>query len=107
MRASSAPTPSRRTRGATSVPRAGGLPLGGTAVQGGGGARRSGDLWLSAKDNGVAVLRSDDPGRTWVRINDDFHQWGWTGEVITGDPRVHGRVHLGTNGRGIQYAEPQ
>lgn len=61
---------------------------------------------VSATHDGVAVLRSDDAGATWVRINDDSHQWGWTGEVITGDPRVHGRVFLGTNGRGIQYAEP-
>ncbi|NGO09480.1 1,4-beta-glucanase [Streptomyces sp. HC44] len=54
----------------------------------------------------TAVYRSDDEARTWVRINDDAHQWGWTGEVITGDPRVHGRVYLGTNGRGIQYGDP-
>lgn len=62
---------------------------------------------VSATYDGVAVLRSDDAGRTWIRINDDSHQWGWTGEVITGDPRVHGRVYLGTNGRGIQYADPR
>ncbi|MDF6046367.1 1,4-beta-glucanase [Streptomyces sp. JH14] len=62
---------------------------------------------VSATFDGVAVLRSDDAGVTWVRINDDSHQWGWTGEVITGDPRVHGRVYLGTNGRGIQYADPE
>ncbi|MFE0003014.1 1,4-beta-glucanase [[Kitasatospora] papulosa] len=62
---------------------------------------------VSATYDGVAVLRSDDAGATWVRINDDAHRWGWTGEVITGDPRVHGRVYLGTNGRGIQYADPQ
>ncbi|MFC9856543.1 MULTISPECIES: 1,4-beta-glucanase [unclassified Streptomyces] len=61
---------------------------------------------VAATHDGVAVLRSDDAGATWVRINDDAHQWGWTGEVITGDPRVHGRVYLGTNGRGIQYADP-
>ncbi|MEU1127334.1 1,4-beta-glucanase, partial [Streptomyces sp. NPDC005899] len=62
---------------------------------------------VPATHDEVAVLRSDDAGRTWVRINDDSHRWGWTGEVITGDPRVHGRVYLGTNGRGIQYADPR
>ncbi|MFF7855711.1 1,4-beta-glucanase [Streptomyces sp. NPDC007904] len=54
----------------------------------------------------TAVYRSDDGAKTWVRINDDDHQWGWTGETITGDPRVYGRVYLATNGRGIQYGEP-
>ncbi|OSP40223.1 1,4-beta-glucanase [Streptomyces sp. 13-12-16] len=54
----------------------------------------------------TAVYRSDDGARTWVRINDDDHQWGWTGETITGDPRAYGRVYLATNGRGIQYGEP-
>ncbi|MET9383093.1 1,4-beta-glucanase [Streptomyces sp. NPDC002928] len=53
----------------------------------------------------TAVYRSDDGARTWVRINDDQHQWGWTGEIIVGDPRVYGRVYLATNGRGIQYGE--
>ncbi|WP_318201005.1 1,4-beta-glucanase [Streptomyces sp. SCL15-4] len=56
--------------------------------------------------SGVAVLRSDDEGRTWVRVNDDAHQWGWTGQAVTGDPRLYGRVYLATNGRGIQYGEP-
>ncbi|MGN9761286.1 1,4-beta-glucanase [Streptomyces sp. SD31] len=54
----------------------------------------------------TAVYRSDDEAKTWMRINDDQHQWGWTGETITGDPRVHGRVYLATNGRGVQYGEP-
>ncbi|MCX5561202.1 exo-alpha-sialidase [Streptomyces sp. NBC_00038] len=54
----------------------------------------------------TAVYRSDDEAKTWVRINDDAHQWGWIGEVVVGDPRVHGRVYLATNGRGIQYGEP-
>ena len=53
----------------------------------------------------TAVYRSDDEAKTWVRINDDQHQWGWVGQAITGDPRVHGRVYLATNGRGIQYGE--
>ncbi|MGW1886078.1 1,4-beta-glucanase [Streptomyces sp. NPDC001970] len=60
---------------------------------------------VGATENITAVYRSDDAAKTWVRINDDAHQWGWTGEVIIGDPRVYGRVYLATNGRGIQYGE--
>jgi photosystem II stability/assembly factor-like uncharacterized protein len=51
-------------------------------------------------------FRSDDAGGTWVRINDDNHQYGFCG-VITGDPRVYGRVYVGTGGRGIVYGEPK
>ncbi|MFG2924379.1 1,4-beta-glucanase [Streptomyces sp. NPDC048305] len=146
-------------KGATFIAGATGLPSGDVQFRIAAAPGRSGDLWLSAKDNGllrstdggrtftpvagcqashalgfgkaaptrrgkgypavfqtgrvsatydgVAVLRSDDAGATWIRINDEDHQWGWTGEVITGDPRVHGRVYLGTNGRGIQYADPK
>ncbi|MET9834692.1 1,4-beta-glucanase [Streptomyces sp. NPDC006385] len=54
----------------------------------------------------TAVYRSDDEARTWVRINDDQHQWGWIGAAVTGDPRVYGRVYIATNGRGVQYGEP-
>ncbi|WP_030951879.1 sialidase family protein [Streptomyces sp. NRRL S-481] len=54
----------------------------------------------------TAVYRSDDEAKTWTRINDDRHQWGWIGACISGDPRVYGRVYLGTNGRGVQYGEP-
>ncbi|MFI0232824.1 1,4-beta-glucanase [Streptomyces sp. NPDC017086] len=139
--------------GRTFAPRAGGLPAGDSQFQLAVAPGRTGDLWLSTKENGlyrstdagasftrapgvrasytlgfgkaapgahypalyqvgavtdagVAVLRSDDRGRTWTRINDDAHQWGWTGQAVTGDPRIHGRVYLATNGRGIQYGEP-
>jgi hypothetical protein len=39
-------------------------------------------------------------------VNDDQHQYAWTGAAITGDPRVPGRVYVTTNGRGIVYGEP-
>jgi xyloglucan-specific exo-beta-1,4-glucanase len=64
-------------------------------------------LYTSARINGTrGIFRSDDGGASWVRINDDQHQWAWTGSAITGDPRVYGRVYIGTNGRGIIYGEP-
>ncbi|GHH16451.1 sialidase family protein [Streptomyces lanatus] len=61
---------------------------------------------VGSTDSGTAVYRSDDEAETWVRINDDQHQWGWIGAAVTGDPRIHGRVYLATNGRGVQYGEP-
>ncbi|MFD3932566.1 WD40/YVTN/BNR-like repeat-containing protein [Streptomyces sp. NPDC058614] len=132
--------------------RATGLPSGDSQFKLVAAPGRSGDLWVSAKWNGLyrstdggagfakvascwasytlgfgkaadgadypaiyqvgsteaitAVYRSDDEAKSWVRINDDAHQWGWIGEVVVGDPRVYGRVYLATNGRGIQYGEP-
>ncbi|MDK1473142.1 RICIN domain-containing protein [Streptomyces sp. 549] len=56
----------------------------------------------------TGVFRSTDKGATWLRINDDAHQWGAIGSqgVITGDPDTYGRVYVGTNGRGLQYGDP-
>jgi photosystem II stability/assembly factor-like uncharacterized protein len=48
--------------------------------------------------------RSDDEGKAWVRINDDQHQWG-SPTLLIGDPRKHGRVYVGTAGRGIIYGD--
>ncbi|MFG2575710.1 RICIN domain-containing protein [Streptomyces sp. NPDC048481] len=54
------------------------------------------------------VFRSTDQGATWLRVNDQAHQWGAIGGVgvITGDPDTYGRVYVGTNGRGLQYGDP-
>jgi hypothetical protein len=53
-----------------------------------------------------AVWRSDDAGESWIRVNDDAHQWGTRFRCIAGDPRIFGRVYVGTDGRGILYGEP-
>ena len=63
-------------------------------------------IFLAGKVGGLGGLfRSDDGATSWVRINDDAHQYGWP-HCVTGDPRIYGRVYLGTNGRGILYADP-
>ncbi|MGW2517453.1 cellulose binding domain-containing protein [Streptomyces sp. NPDC001617] len=63
-------------------------------------------LYTSAKIGGVrGIFRSTDKGTSWTRINDDAHQWGWTGGAITGDPRIYGRVYVSTNGRGVIYGD--
>lgn len=56
----------------------------------------------------TGVFRSTDKGATWIRVNDDAHQWGSIGGsgVVTGDPDTYGRVYIGTNGRGLQYGDP-
>jgi hypothetical protein len=62
-------------------------------------------VFLIGKVGGVVgFFRSDDSGATWVRINDDRHQYGFA-NVITGDPRVYGRAYIGTGGRGIVFGD--
>jgi photosystem II stability/assembly factor-like uncharacterized protein len=56
-------------------------------------------------DGTRGIFRSDDTGRTWVRINDDQHQWGLILHVA-GDPKQYGRVYVGTHGRGTMYGDP-
>jgi hypothetical protein len=64
-------------------------------------------LYSSAEVSGTwGIYRSDDAGFTWIRINDDRHQYALTNSTITGDPRIYGRVYFGTNGRGIIYGDP-
>jgi hypothetical protein len=64
-------------------------------------------IYLVGVVGGVqGIFRSADQGASWVRINTGAEQWGWTGQTITGDLHRFGRVYLGTNGRGIQYAGP-
>ena len=51
------------------------------------------------------IFRSIDQALTWTRINDDLHQWGLVLQ-IAGDPRIYGRVYVGTHGRGVFYGDP-
>lgn len=50
------------------------------------------------------IFRSDDSLKTWTRINDDAHQFGTIHQIV-GDPRVFGRIYIGTEGRGVVYGD--
>jgi hypothetical protein len=63
-------------------------------------------VYVVGKVDGIrGVFRYNRETGAWARVNDNAHQYGWIGQVITGDPRIPGRVYLGTNGRGILYAD--
>jgi len=63
-------------------------------------------VYLAGTIGGIeGVFRSDDAGSTWLRITDDQHQYGNRFHCITGDPRIYGRVYVGTDGRGILYGD--
>lgn len=64
-------------------------------------------LYMVGVVNGVrGFFRSDDAAESWIRINDDDHQYGLVLH-ITGDPKKYGRVYVGTHGRGALYADPK
>lgn len=55
------------------------------------------------------VYRSIDQGATWLRINDDAHEYGGLGNAgfVVGDQNMFGRVYLSTAGRGVAVGEPE
>jgi photosystem II stability/assembly factor-like uncharacterized protein len=59
---------------------------------------------IGVVDHVRGIFRSDDGAKSWIRINDDMHQWGLLLH-ITGDPKKYGRVYVGTHGRGTQYGD--
>lgn len=63
-------------------------------------------IYTGAKIGNIrGIFRSDDEGKTWIRINDDNHQYGAANADISGDPRIYGRVYLATNGLGAVYGD--
>jgi photosystem II stability/assembly factor-like uncharacterized protein len=53
-------------------------------------------------DNIWGLYRSDDMGSSWVRINDDAHQFGGIGQLAA-DNNIYGRVYISGEGRGVLY----
>ncbi|QJB39025.1 T9SS type A sorting domain-containing protein [Chitinophaga oryzae] len=58
-------------------------------------------------NNSRGVYRSTDQGASWVRVNDDAHEYGGpgNGQFVQGDMNVFGRVYMSTAGRGIVYGD--
>lgn len=61
-------------------------------------------IYLSGTIDGLnALYRSTDAGSSWIRINDDQHQWGGS-SLVVGDPKTFGTVYIGpASGRGVLY----
>ncbi|KIY65508.1 glycoside hydrolase family 74 protein [Cylindrobasidium torrendii FP15055 ss-10] len=77
------------------------IGLGAAATDGGYPA-----VFAAANIGGVGYYRSDDEGATWEQIDDAEHRFGAiSANPLSGDPRVFGRVYIGTNGRGIFYGD--
>ncbi len=63
-------------------------------------------IFVIGRVGGVeGAFRSIDRGLTWVQINNEKSGFG-TMMHICGDPKVFGRVYIGTNGRGIIVFDP-
>ncbi len=61
---------------------------------------------IATQGGQTGIWRSPDGGAHWSRIDDVRHRWGGRFRVISGDPRLRGRVYIGTDGRGIVYGDP-
>ena len=68
------------------------------------GAPYSAAVYVVGVINGVwGVYRSDDGGASWVRHNDDAHQYAGLG-VMAADQNLYGRVYAGGSCRGVVYS---
>lgn len=67
-------------------------------------------VYLWGEVGGVrGAFRSTDAGATWLRINDNQHQYGGPGDAqfILGDMNTFGNVFMSTAGRGIVFGQPR
>lgn len=56
----------------------------------------------------TGIHRSTDQGATWMRVNDDAHEYGGpgNGQFVVGDMNTFGMVYMSSVGRGIAYGKP-
>jgi hypothetical protein len=65
-------------------------------------------IWGTVGTGKRGIYRSTDAGASWVRINDDTHQFGGpgNGHLVAGDMNTAGRVYMSSVGRGLIYGTP-
>jgi hypothetical protein len=66
-------------------------------------------LYIWGTVGGVTgIHRSTDQGATWIRVNDDAHEYGGpgNGQFVMGDMNTFGVVYMSSVGRGIVYGKP-
>lgn len=66
-------------------------------------------IYIWGNVSGVrGIWRSTDTGATWVRVNDDSHEYGGpaNGQFVVGDMNTYGIVYMSTAGRGVVYGKP-
>ncbi|WP_454832441.1 WD40/YVTN/BNR-like repeat-containing protein [Pseudoxanthomonas wuyuanensis] len=65
-------------------------------------------IWGAVDGGKRGLYRSTDQGASWIRINDDAHQFGGPGnaQFVVGDMNIEGVVYMSTVGRGIVYGTP-
>ena len=63
-----------------------------------------GRLTWSGSGFPTSLYRSDDGGLSWNPVLDAQHEYGAI-ITVSGDPRIYGRVYIGTEGRGIVYGD--
>ena len=67
-------------------------------------------IWGAAKEGDpIGIYRSTDKCKTFVRVNDDAHQFGGpgNGNFVQGDMNYFGVVYMSTVGRGLIVGAPE
>lgn len=66
-------------------------------------------IWGTVTGSELGLHRSTDGGASWVRLNDNAHEFGGLGNAgaVVGDMNTFGIVYMGTAGRGLVYGKPQ
>lgn len=93
------------------------LPAVSTAISVGLGKAKEGAeyetifIWgvAGGSENPLGLYRSTDKGESWIRINDDAHQFGGpgNGNFVVGDMNVFGLVYMSSVGRGLIFGAPE